>query len=320
MEFHPLANIFPLMPDRELERLTDDIAAHGQLEPIHVYEGKILDGRNRFLALGRLNREPRWEAWDDQCDPLAFVIARNVHRRHLGESQRALAAARLATLCRGQNASRVGHPGAQDQAAQVPATQGLRETPIGASRNETPATITIDRAADLFNVAPRSVNRARRVLERGDAALVQIVEEGIVSVNDAAKIATRPNNVQRAAVEAVRACKVRTVSSGAAKLERTPRPSRRKPDTSNPRPGPDARGTPGASEIDRTRVDDEAMAVVSRWHLERHFERLRETRWRVSELNAVTCAITLEQEVRSAVEALDEVVHFIADCLERPST
>jgi hypothetical protein len=45
MEFHPLANIFPLMCDRELEKLTDDIAANGQLEAIHVYEGKILDGR-----------------------------------------------------------------------------------------------------------------------------------------------------------------------------------------------------------------------------------------------------------------------------------
>jgi hypothetical protein len=270
--------------------------------------------------MGRLNREPRCEAWDDRCDPLAFVIARNVQRRHLGESQRALAAARLATLCRGQHASRVGHPGAHDQAAQVPASQGLREAPIGASRNETPATITIDRAADLLNVAPCSVDRARRVLERGDAALVQSVEEGIVSVNDAAKVATRPKDVQRAAVEAVRACKVRTVASGAAKLERTPRRSRRKPDTSNPRPEPDSSGTPGASEIDRTHVDDESMAVVSRWHLERHLERLRETRWRVSELNGVTCAIKLAEEVRWAIETLDEVVHFIADCLERPST
>jgi hypothetical protein len=118
----------------------------------------------------------------------------------------------------------------------------------------------------------------------------------------------------------VRACKVRTVSSGAAKLERTPRRSRRKPDKSNPRPDSDACGTPGASEIDRTDVDYDSMAVISRWHLERHLQRLRETRWRVSELNGVTCAIKLAEVVRWAIETLDEVVHFIADCLERPST
>ena len=34
MEFHPIANIFPLMGDGELDELSDSIAANGLRQPI----------------------------------------------------------------------------------------------------------------------------------------------------------------------------------------------------------------------------------------------------------------------------------------------
>jgi hypothetical protein len=49
-EPHPLANIFPLMTDAELKVLADDISRNHQREPITLYQGLILDGRNRYLA------------------------------------------------------------------------------------------------------------------------------------------------------------------------------------------------------------------------------------------------------------------------------
>ena len=48
VEFHEIANAFPMMPESELQALADDIAANGLQEMIVEYEGKILDGRNRF--------------------------------------------------------------------------------------------------------------------------------------------------------------------------------------------------------------------------------------------------------------------------------
>src|ERR1700677_873101 len=52
LEFHPLAHIFPMLDDDELKTLAEDIKDKGLTEPITLYEGKVLDGRNRYRACG----------------------------------------------------------------------------------------------------------------------------------------------------------------------------------------------------------------------------------------------------------------------------
>jgi hypothetical protein len=102
LEFHELANLFPLLQGEELQKIADDIKNNGfRREPITLLGGKILDGRNRYnaakLAGHQLqpNDVEHFEKRYHGQDPLLFVIAKNLHRRHLTIGQRACLAAEL---------------------------------------------------------------------------------------------------------------------------------------------------------------------------------------------------------------------------------
>jgi len=57
--FHPLADLLPLIGGVEFDRLVDDIAKHGLLNPITLYQDQILEGRNRVRACRAAGVEPR---------------------------------------------------------------------------------------------------------------------------------------------------------------------------------------------------------------------------------------------------------------------
>jgi hypothetical protein len=97
--FHTFANAFPLMDGREFTEFVDDIKAHGQREPITTYQGQILEGRNRYRACLRLKIEPQCVEFEgDDAAAHAFVISRNVHRRHLKPKDKREAIAKLLKL------------------------------------------------------------------------------------------------------------------------------------------------------------------------------------------------------------------------------
>jgi N6-adenosine-specific RNA methylase IME4/ParB-like chromosome segregation protein Spo0J len=160
------------MEGQELDALVADIAAHGLREPITLFEGRILDGRNRFLACQRADVEPRFTDYDGD-DPLAFVFSLNLKRRHLNESQRAMVAAKLATLPRGAN---------QHASIEAPSQEA---------------------AADLLNVSRSGVQRAREVLDHGTPELVHAVEQGRIAVSRAAALAEKSPEYQKAVVERI---------------------------------------------------------------------------------------------------------------------
>jgi hypothetical protein len=158
-EFHPHSEIFPMMEDDTVEfaALVDDIKEHGQREKIVLFEGKILEGRNRYRACQKLGTEIDIKEYDGN-DPVGFVLSANLHRRHLNESQRAMVAAKLANLELGANQHSEG--------------------------------TSIDVASRLLNVGRASVDRARRVLNMADPSIIDQVDKGNMSVSTGAQAAS----------------------------------------------------------------------------------------------------------------------------------
>jgi len=80
------------MEGAEFDALVADIKANGLHEPIVVHQGKILDGRNRYRAcmaagIGVNSSIARFEP-ELEGDPRAYVISKNICRRHLTVEQK----------------------------------------------------------------------------------------------------------------------------------------------------------------------------------------------------------------------------------------
>ena len=96
-EFHELAEIFPMMEDADLCALSKDIKKNGQYETIKIWQGKIIDGRHRYMACLRAGIEPKFEEISYK-PTLEYVCGLNINRRHLNETQRAWIATKAANM------------------------------------------------------------------------------------------------------------------------------------------------------------------------------------------------------------------------------
>ncbi|WP_210248039.1 MT-A70 family methyltransferase [Bradyrhizobium cosmicum] len=198
LSFHPYANLFPLIEGQEFYDLAEDIRVNGLRDRIDTLGDQILDGRNRYRALvwlittGELlgsgwGEGSEWEAlglegealpahllrvdsWffypfqpDIHGDPLAYVLSKNLSRRHLTDDQRRMIAAELVTMGKGR-------PGKMPQSA-------------GFSRERAAAALSTDAAG---------VERARTVIKRAAPEVVEAVKSGDMSVAAAAEIAAQP--------------------------------------------------------------------------------------------------------------------------------
>lgn len=166
-EFHELANIFPLIEGQAYKELLADVMKHGVREPIWVYEGKILDGRNRYRAATVIDKPFEVKEYEGS-DAAGFVISLNLHRRHLNEAQRAMVGAKLANIKNGGD--RVS-----EQSANLPSAQ-----------------VSQADAAEMLNVSTRSVTSAKKIIEDAPQEVAQAVERGEMSVNLAVQVAALP--------------------------------------------------------------------------------------------------------------------------------
>ena len=88
LEVHPLASLFPSLSEREQRELEKSIDEIGLQEEITLYGGKILDGVHRNNACIKVGVQPMYKNLPDGISAEAYVVAKNLYRRHLNPAQK----------------------------------------------------------------------------------------------------------------------------------------------------------------------------------------------------------------------------------------
>jgi ParB-like chromosome segregation protein Spo0J len=191
LEFHPLAAIDPLIGGADYAALVEDIRTHGLHEPIVLYQGKILDGRNRARACIEAGVEPHYKemAFGSDAEAIAFLDSANWHRRHLTPKQkRQRIAARLKA-----------DPTLSDR--QVAGQTGASHTTVTTVRHE------LEEAGDVANIAT-SIDTANRKQPRQRS-------KPVAAVTPTASLAAKPAPTDGAADEPTDAASTPTASLAA---------------------------------------------------------------------------------------------------------
>jgi N6-adenosine-specific RNA methylase IME4 len=167
------AALIPPLTAEELAGLEENLLRDGIRDSLVAWQGKgiLLDGHNRFTLAKKHDLAYRVKCLEFKTRDEAklWIIKNQVGRRNLSESQRAMCAARLANLTRGNPTGANQHEGGN--------------TPIGG--------IPQGDAAAMFNVSERSVSRAKAVLDHGTPEIIAAVTADEVAVSKAYADVTR---------------------------------------------------------------------------------------------------------------------------------
>lgn len=205
LEYHPLADIFELIEGDEFTNLVEDIKEQGLLEPITLLDGKILDGRNRYRACLEAGEDPIFVAYGDKSayenfpydvesfgdldDPASYVMSRNIMRRHLNTSQRALLAAKLKKIFQKEAEKKRNSKLKQSHGSVVEILPQREETPEKPTEpKDKVADKSRDKAGRISGVSGRMVDMAEFVEEAADDEIKKAVAKGEKTVSSAYKI------------------------------------------------------------------------------------------------------------------------------------
>jgi len=176
---HKIASVYPPLKGSEYTALRVSIRTHGLFNPVTLYEGKILDGTNRYRACLDEGIAPTFRDLPEGVDPVDFVISQNDTRRHLTREQLVLIGARLATLRRG----------------------GDRKDGYKASAESEKST---DAVAAKLKVSKSGIKRAQKVIAKGTPKVQEALESSELKVHQAEVISRLPKGQQDAVLDAVR--------------------------------------------------------------------------------------------------------------------
>jgi hypothetical protein len=177
-EIHPLAACWP--KPENFEDIMTSIKEQGQLDPITLYEGKILDGVQRYRICGLYGIETRFET-PEITDPLAYVLAKNKHRRHATKGQIAMAVAKMAKLPRGGNGSNQ-----YEQKSKCDVTSHLQN---------------VNQLAKAAGISTKEIGRAKHIHAKGSPEVIEAVQTGKICADIGSRIAKLPKEAQAEAVQ-----------------------------------------------------------------------------------------------------------------------
>jgi ParB-like chromosome segregation protein Spo0J len=180
---HPICLLMPSADEDELQNLTDDIRAHGLLDPIVLFEKRILDGSNRATACENAGVAARYvEFQGTREEALVFVVSHNLKRRHL--TKQAIAD----TLVEAEDFN-------LQYEFSEPATRP--DIKMSAEKPKTASSRDLARAAGGA-VSREMINATRKVKEKAEPELREAVKRGRIGVQDAAKAADLSPEQQKA--------------------------------------------------------------------------------------------------------------------------
>jgi ParB-like chromosome segregation protein Spo0J len=164
---HVLACAYPMLTGADFDALVASIKSIGQVEPVVLYAGQILDGRNRYAACRAAGIKPHYKTFEGTLKQACeYVHATNSTRRHLLPSQRALAAA---LLCEAGG-------------------------------------VALDDAVDRLKASRAQVVRARALLKHAGSDVIDLVSKGELTIAEAqrrAKLASKSRTPEGAIDKAV---------------------------------------------------------------------------------------------------------------------
>lgn len=195
MTFYPHHPISMLMPDPDsasYQSIVDSMRKHGfdPNKPIWLFEGAVLDGRNRQDAARDVGIEPIYREFTGTFEEAVELGEReNLARRHLTTGQRAMYAVKKANLVNGHNqhTNRTRtEPSREGVSFETPSKSAIASIPPPPAFPPVPVPVTAENAAIKYGVSRASVFRAAEV-EAIDPKLAQAVKNGEVTLGTAHK-------------------------------------------------------------------------------------------------------------------------------------
>jgi len=194
LEDHPLACHFPLASQAELVELAESIKTFGQRVAILLFEGKILDGRNRYRACLMASVEPMIDYYRGN-EPANVVWALNGPRRNLTTSQKAAMAAIYLPLIKSELEKQVANLPPETTASAPTKSRDLAGEKFGVSGR------TVQSAIHVQEVAPQLFDKVKSGEMTVNAAEEKIAEKARAKKEKAAKAKREKEEKSKAHIE-----------------------------------------------------------------------------------------------------------------------